>query len=244
MLEVSPADPFPCCFATLTPVSTLPTWCSFKDIANQLRGGDMAIDFDQIFAKAPHSGGSAFQWHQDQGERHPLAPLFQGTADVGVWIGRGLGGTPPRLRFLSLFHGFEGHLRVQATPISNNMCRKDSGDVPRRPCRGLRSHPAFHQRTGHEWMLMPRRPRAGWPSLTPPWRTAACATCQAATRRRSCAHTSQVKGRLQAAGFGQQGCMALNSAALSAACKACKCRLLSTNPGATPPATQCMRLST
>lgn len=36
-----------------------------KDIADQLKGGDMVIDFDQIFAKAPQSGGSAFQWHQD-----------------------------------------------------------------------------------------------------------------------------------------------------------------------------------
>ncbi|KAA6416671.1 MAG: hypothetical protein FRX49_13347 [Trebouxia sp. A1-2] len=36
-----------------------------KDIADQLQGGDMHIDYDQILAKRPHSEDAVFAWHQD-----------------------------------------------------------------------------------------------------------------------------------------------------------------------------------
>lgn len=38
--------------------------CSNQAIADQLRGGDMEIDFDQIFSKKASSADSAFLWHQ------------------------------------------------------------------------------------------------------------------------------------------------------------------------------------
>lgn len=36
-----------------------------QDIADQLQGGDMHIDYDQILAKRPHSEDAVFAWHQD-----------------------------------------------------------------------------------------------------------------------------------------------------------------------------------
>ncbi len=36
-----------------------------QDIADQLQGGDMQIDYDQILAKRPHSEDAVFAWHQD-----------------------------------------------------------------------------------------------------------------------------------------------------------------------------------
>lgn len=36
-----------------------------KDIADQLQGGDMQIDYDQILAKRPQSEDAVFAWHQD-----------------------------------------------------------------------------------------------------------------------------------------------------------------------------------
>jgi hypothetical protein len=54
-----------------------------QDIANQLRGGDMAIAFDQIFAKRAASGDSAFLWHQDAAY---WPPLESDTSAVNCWL--------------------------------------------------------------------------------------------------------------------------------------------------------------
>ena len=35
-----------------------------QDIADQLQGGDMQVDYDQILAKRPHTTDSIFAWHQ------------------------------------------------------------------------------------------------------------------------------------------------------------------------------------
>lgn len=54
-----------------------------QDIANQLRGGNMDIDFDQIFAKKPKSGDSAFGWHQDSAY---WPPLKSDIAAANCWL--------------------------------------------------------------------------------------------------------------------------------------------------------------
>lgn len=40
----------------------MPFFLPAQAIADQLRGGDMHIDFDQIFAKRASSADSAFLW--------------------------------------------------------------------------------------------------------------------------------------------------------------------------------------
>eukprot|EP00882_Tetradesmus_deserticola_P001375 GHRQ01001490.1.p1 GENE.GHRQ01001490.1~~GHRQ01001490.1.p1 ORF type:complete len:276 (+),score=97.40 GHRQ01001490.1:392-1219(+) len=54
-----------------------------KAIADQLRGGDMHIDFDQIFAKRASSADSAFLWHQDAAY---WPPLESDTAAANCWL--------------------------------------------------------------------------------------------------------------------------------------------------------------
>jgi len=64
-LPPTPHPHHPCKFPRTAP-SSLPLPTARQDIANQLRGPDMIVDFDQIFAKRPQSGDSTFDWHQDQ----------------------------------------------------------------------------------------------------------------------------------------------------------------------------------
>ncbi|KAF6259458.1 PhyH-domain-containing protein [Scenedesmus sp. NREL 46B-D3] len=54
-----------------------------KAIADQLRGGDMHIDFDQIFAKRASSADSAFLWHQDAAY---WPPLTSDTSAANCWL--------------------------------------------------------------------------------------------------------------------------------------------------------------
>eukprot|EP00878_Enallax_costatus_P003042 GHUV01003240.1.p1 GENE.GHUV01003240.1~~GHUV01003240.1.p1 ORF type:complete len:314 (+),score=53.85 GHUV01003240.1:231-1172(+) len=54
-----------------------------KVIADQLRGGDMEIDFDQIFSKKASSTDSAFLWHQDAAY---WPPLQSDTAAANCWL--------------------------------------------------------------------------------------------------------------------------------------------------------------
>ncbi|MEW5305588.1 MAG: hypothetical protein WDW36_008120 [Sanguina aurantia] len=52
-------------------------------IAQQLIGGDAALDFDQILAKKPHSDDSVMAWHQDSAYWPPLA---SDTATANCWV--------------------------------------------------------------------------------------------------------------------------------------------------------------
>uniref|UniRef100_A0A383V930 Fe2OG dioxygenase domain-containing protein n=1 Tax=Tetradesmus obliquus TaxID=3088 RepID=A0A383V930_TETOB len=54
-----------------------------KAIADQLRGGDMHVDFDQIFAKRACSADSAFLWHQDAAY---WPSLKSDTAAANCWL--------------------------------------------------------------------------------------------------------------------------------------------------------------
>lgn len=42
----------------------LATALRMQDIADQLHGGDMDVDYDQILAKRPETSDSIFAWHQ------------------------------------------------------------------------------------------------------------------------------------------------------------------------------------
>jgi hypothetical protein len=64
------------------PSIACPFFC-LQDIANQLRGGDMDIDFDQIFAKRAASDDSAFLWHQDAAY---WPPLQSDTSALNCWL--------------------------------------------------------------------------------------------------------------------------------------------------------------
>eukprot|EP00775_Hariotina_reticulata_P008238 gene8238-8428_t len=52
-------------------------------IADQLRGGDMHVDFDMIFAKRASSEDSAFLWHQDAAY---WPPLQSDTSAANCWL--------------------------------------------------------------------------------------------------------------------------------------------------------------
>ncbi len=54
-----------------------------QDIADQLQGGDMAVDYDQILAKRPNSSDSIFAWHQDMAY---WPPLTSSTATATCWL--------------------------------------------------------------------------------------------------------------------------------------------------------------
>lgn len=54
-----------------------------EDIANQLQGGDMAIDYDQILAKRPETTDSIFAWHQDMAY---WPPLESSIATATCWL--------------------------------------------------------------------------------------------------------------------------------------------------------------
>eukprot|EP00879_Flechtneria_rotunda_P012164 GHRR01012704.1.p2 GENE.GHRR01012704.1~~GHRR01012704.1.p2 ORF type:complete len:180 (+),score=50.82 GHRR01012704.1:1383-1922(+) len=54
-------------------------------IADQLRGGDMEVDFDQIFAKRASCADSAFLWHQDAAYWPPF-PSHIDTAAANCWL--------------------------------------------------------------------------------------------------------------------------------------------------------------
>lgn len=65
------------------PKSTLDSlWSSqlllLQAIADQLQGGSMQIDYDQILAKRPHSEDAIFAWHQDMAYWPPF------TSDVSA----------------------------------------------------------------------------------------------------------------------------------------------------------------
>lgn len=54
-----------------------------RDIANQLHGGDMAVDYDQILAKRPNSSDAIFAWHQDMAY---WPPLESSLATATCWL--------------------------------------------------------------------------------------------------------------------------------------------------------------
>lgn len=54
-----------------------------RDIARQLCGDDMHLDFDQILAKRPRSDDSIMAWHQDAGY---WPPLDSDTTTANCWV--------------------------------------------------------------------------------------------------------------------------------------------------------------
>lgn len=52
-------------------------------IADQLQGGQMAIDYDQILAKRPNSEDAIFAWHQDMAY---WPPFTEETATATCWL--------------------------------------------------------------------------------------------------------------------------------------------------------------
>ncbi|KAK9818064.1 hypothetical protein WJX72_006502 [[Myrmecia] bisecta] len=54
-----------------------------QQIADQLQGGDMAVDYDQILAKRPHSEDAIFAWHQDMAY---WPPHTKETATATCWL--------------------------------------------------------------------------------------------------------------------------------------------------------------
>lgn len=133
----------------------------------------------QIFAKRPHSGDSAFQWHQDQAywwvddEWPPTAPQMFVPSMADHKPAHQLSG--PDTSFLSA---------ALASPIT-------------RPPLNLRRTPLFSPALalylpGHRSSQTPQQSTAGWLSVMSPWRMAACATCLAATARVPHGRTVQV----------------------------------------------------
>jgi phytanoyl-CoA hydroxylase len=53
-----------------------------QEIAQQLHGDDMVLDFDQLVAKRPHRTDAVFAWHQDQ----QYWPTTEDTRTATVWF--------------------------------------------------------------------------------------------------------------------------------------------------------------
>jgi phytanoyl-CoA hydroxylase len=52
------------------------------DVARQLCGDDMVLDYDQFVAKPPHKPGAVFHWHQDLG----YWPITEDTRTASFWL--------------------------------------------------------------------------------------------------------------------------------------------------------------
>ena len=52
------------------------------DVASQLCGGDMELDYDQLVAKPPHKPDAVFHWHQDLG----YWPVTPDTRTASFWL--------------------------------------------------------------------------------------------------------------------------------------------------------------
>ncbi|HEX6273405.1 MAG TPA: phytanoyl-CoA dioxygenase family protein [Polyangiaceae bacterium] len=52
------------------------------DVARQLCGDDMVLDYDQFVAKPPHKPGAVFHWHQDLG----YWPITDDTRTASFWL--------------------------------------------------------------------------------------------------------------------------------------------------------------
>jgi hypothetical protein len=53
-----------------------------NDVARQLCGEDMVLDYDQFVAKPPHKPGAVFHWHQDLG----YWPITEDTRTASFWL--------------------------------------------------------------------------------------------------------------------------------------------------------------
>jgi hypothetical protein len=53
-----------------------------SDVARQLCGDDMVLDYDQLVAKPPHKDEAVFHWHQDLG----YWPITEDTRTASFWL--------------------------------------------------------------------------------------------------------------------------------------------------------------
>ena len=52
------------------------------DVAGQLWGDDLVLDYDQLVAKPPHKPAAVFHWHQDLG----YWPITEDTRTASFWL--------------------------------------------------------------------------------------------------------------------------------------------------------------
>lgn len=137
-----------------------------KSVADQLRGGDMEVDFDQIFAKKPEAGDSAFLWHQDAAY---WPPLKSDTSALNCWLAvSNVTKENGCLRYVPGSH-LEAQLRVHK-PVGKT--REDSHAIYtdiKEEEEGVVDVPVFRGDVivHHERVL-----HASWPNLSNEWRHA------------------------------------------------------------------------